>query len=87
MSLTVAPVVDASVKSGAVSGIVKPALPGAKVQLQRQRGTTWATVATAAPDGSGSFAVGAPLAPGSYRVRWAPGGGFVPGVSQLLAVT
>ena len=50
-------------KSGAVSGVVKPALPGAKVQLQRQRGTTWATVATAAPDGSGSFAVGAPLAP------------------------
>jgi stage II sporulation protein D len=86
VSLTVATVVDASLKAGAVSGMVKPALPGAKVQLQRQRAGAWATVATAAPDTGGSFALKAPLPAGSYRVRWAPGGGFVPGVSQLLAV-
>jgi hypothetical protein len=56
------------------------------VQLQRQRGTSWATVATAKPDSTGSFAVGTTVRPGSYRVRWAPGQGLAPGVSRLLAV-
>jgi stage II sporulation protein D len=85
-SLTVEPVVDASVTAGAVSGTVRPPLPGAAVQLQRQRGTSWATVATAKLDSTGSFAVGTSVRPGSYRVRWAPGRGLAPGVSRLLAV-
>ena len=85
-SLTVESVVDASVEAGAVSGTVRPPLPGATVQLQRQRGASWATVATATPDTSGSFAVPAAVGPGSYRVRWAPGRGLAPGVSRLLAV-
>jgi hypothetical protein len=78
--------VAASVNAGAVSGTVSPALPGAAVQLQRQDGASWATVATATPDTSGSFAVPSALRPGSYRVRWAPGRGLEPGVSHLLAV-
>jgi hypothetical protein len=69
-----------------VKGTVRPALPGASVQVQRQRGASWATVATATPDTTGSFAVSKPLGPGSYRVRWAPGRGLAPGISQLLAV-
>jgi stage II sporulation protein D len=86
VSLTVVPVVDASVAAGSVRGTVRPALSGASVQLQRQHGASWATVATATPDTTGSFAVSKPLGPGSYRVRWAPGRGLAPGVSQLLAV-
>ncbi len=82
----VEPVVDASVNAGAVSGTVRPPLLGAAVQLQRQSGATWATVATATPDASGSFAVAASIGPGSYRVRWAPGRGLAPGVSRMLAV-
>jgi stage II sporulation protein D len=86
VSLTVASVVDASVKAGAVSGTVRPPLPGASVQLQRLRGASWATVATVTPDTSGAFAVPSAIGPGSYRVRWAPGRGLAPGVSRLLEV-
>jgi stage II sporulation protein D len=86
VSLSVVPVVDASVDAGAVRGTIRPALPGASVQLQRQRGASWSTVAIATPDTTGSFAVSKLLGPGSYRVRWAPGRGLAPGVSQLLAV-
>jgi len=86
VKLAVAPVVAASVNAGAVSGTVRPALPGAAVQVQRRNGTSWATVATARPDTAGAFAVPTALGPGSYRVLWAPGRGLEPGVSQLLAV-
>jgi stage II sporulation protein D len=86
VSLSVVPVVDAAVKAGAVSGTIRPALAGASIQLQRQSGTSWATVATTRPDTSGAFALPASLGPGSYRVLWAPGRGLSPGVSQLLAV-
>ena len=87
VSVPVEPVVDASVIAGAVSGTVSPPLPGAAVQLQRQKGATWATVATATPDTTGAFAVAASITAGSYRVRWAPGRGLSPGVSRMLAVS
>ncbi len=87
INVPVEPVVDASVDAGAVSGTVRPPLPGAAVQLQRHNGASWATVATAKPDRAGAFAVGASIAPGSYRVRWAPGRGLLPGVSKIVAVS
>jgi SpoIID/LytB domain protein len=86
VAVAVEPVVKAAVAAGTVEGTVSPALAGAAVQLQRQSGTTWSTVATATTDTAGAFAVAGPLSPGSYRVRCAPGGGLSPGVSQLLAV-
>ena len=87
VSLTVAPVVDASVKAGAVSGTVRPPLPGAAVQLQRQRGTLVGDRRDRDARHRGLVRRPARRSrPGSYRVRWAPGGGLAPGVSQLLAV-
>ena len=84
VQVTVAPLVSASVGAGTVQGTVRPALAGASIQLQRQSGASWTTVATATLDGTGTFAVGAQLTPGSYRVRCAPGHGLSPGVSSVL---
>ena len=86
ITVPVQPVVTAAVAAGAVQGTVRPALPGTAVQLQRQTGATWSTVATATTDGGGAFALATSLGPGSYRVRFAPGGGLSPGVSPMLAV-
>jgi stage II sporulation protein D len=87
VTVPVEPVVEAAVASGAVAGTVRPPLAGAPVQLQRRSGASWSTVATATTDPSGSYAVSTSLAPGSYRVRFAPGGGLSPGVSPSLAVS
>jgi SpoIID/LytB domain protein len=87
VAVPVAPAVSASVGTGTVQGSVRPALAGAAVQLQRQSGTSWTTVATGTTDGAGSFAVSAQLSPGSYRVRCAPGHGLLPGVSQPILQT
>jgi stage II sporulation protein D len=84
VEVPVAPAVSATVGAGAVQGSVKPPVAGAAVQLQRQSGTSWTTVATAKTDVAGSFSVAAQLAPGSYRVRCAPGNGLSPGVSQPI---
>jgi stage II sporulation protein D len=84
VTVPVAPLVSASLSAGTVLGSVKPALPGASVQLQRQDGVGWKTVASGITDGGGSFAVTAQLSPGAYRVRCAPGHGLSPGVSQPL---
>jgi hypothetical protein len=43
-------------------------------------------VATGATDASGAFLITMPLAPGTYRVRCAPGAGLSPGVSATLLV-
>src|SRR5262249_50890339 len=45
VTVTVAPLVSASLSAGTVLGSVKPALAGASVQLQRQDGVGWTTVA------------------------------------------
>jgi SpoIID/LytB domain protein len=82
----VVPVVQAAVAPGAVQGSVQPALPGSPIQLQLQDGTGWTTVAAGTTDSAGSFALAGSLGPGSYRVRYAPGHGLSPGVSQALSV-
>jgi SpoIID/LytB domain protein len=87
LAVPVTPAVSASVAAGTVQGNVRPALAGAAVQVQRQSGTSWTTVATGTTDVAGSFAVTAQLSPGSYRVRCAPGHGLSPGVSQPILQT
>jgi hypothetical protein len=87
VQVPVAPLVSASLGTGTVQGTVRPALAGASVQLQRQSGVSWTTVATATLDGTGTFAVAAQLSPGSYRVRCAPGHGLSPGVSPPILQT
>jgi stage II sporulation protein D len=86
VSVTVESAVDAAIGGGAVQGTVKPPVSGASVQVQRQHGSAWRTVASGRTDATGAFALAASLAPGSYRVRCAPGKGLAPGVSPLLAV-
>ena len=87
VEVPVAPLVSASIGAGAVQGTVRPALAGASVQLQRQSGASWTTVATGTTDVTGTFSVAAQLSPGSYRVRCAPGHGLSPGVSQPILQT
>jgi stage II sporulation protein D len=87
LNVAVAPLVSASLGAGMVQGSMKPALSGAEVQIQRQDGVGWTTVATGTTDVSGAFAVSAALSPGAYRVRCAPGRGLSPGVSQPVLQT
>jgi hypothetical protein len=86
VNVAVKPLVQATVAAGAVQGTVKPAFAGAPVQIQLRDAGSWTTIATGTTDSAGSFAVSAPLAPGSYRVRSAPGHGLSPGVSLPLPV-
>ena len=83
LRLTVAPVVKLLAGN---TGTVKPAVPGATVDVQQQVGRTWQTVMSVPVDASGRFAAGT-LPPGTYRARYAPGGGLVAGASVPLAVT
>jgi hypothetical protein len=69
-----------------VSGLVKPLLPGAAVQLQRQAGTAWTTVARTTVGSDGSFGASVNLAPGAYRARVVAGKGFAVGLSAILQV-
>ena len=87
VTVPVVPLVSASLGAGTVDGTVQPALAGASVQLQRQSGLSWTTVATGKTAAGGAFSVAAQLSPGSYRVRCAPGHGLSPGVSQPILQT
>jgi hypothetical protein len=84
LKVPVAPAVSASVAAGVVQGSTRPPFLGAAVQLQRQDGVGWTTVATGTTDVSGAFTVSAALSPGAYRVRCAPGHGLSPGVSRSI---
>jgi hypothetical protein len=69
-----------------LEGYEKPALPGTTVQIQRLTGKTWTKVTTATVDGAGTFEATLQLQPGSYRARFAPGHGLVPGTTPVLEV-
>jgi stage II sporulation protein D len=85
--VAVAPVVRMTAPApNALQGTVAPLLPGARVQLQRQDGTAWTTVATAAVDQAGAFAASLQLVPGTYRARVLPVRGFAAGTSRVLNV-
>ena len=76
------PVADATL----IAGTTRPAVVGAKVQVQRQVGTTWRTVATTRVDAAGAFEARLELTPGSYRARVAPARGLAAGTSPPLRV-
>jgi stage II sporulation protein D len=86
ITVPVAPLVRAAAAPGTVTGTIRPAIAGAAVQVQRQDGTLWTTVATTTTDLAGAFTVVQELEPGVYRVRCAPGHGLAPGVSPPLQV-
>jgi stage II sporulation protein D len=67
-------------------GVVRPLLPGARVEIQRLGGVSWTTVARTTVDEEGRFVVAVLLEPGSYRARVSPGRGLVPGTSAVVDV-
>ena len=86
--LSVAPSVRLSAGNDrtSVSGLVKPLLPDAPVQVQRQAAGGWKTVAATTVSASGAFAASVNLTPGTYRARVVAGKGFAAGVSPVLTV-
>jgi hypothetical protein len=87
--LSVAPSVRLTASSDrtAVTGLVKPLLPGAAVQVQRQGNAgTWTTVATTNVTADGAFEASLDLSPGTYRARVVAGKGFAAGLSPVLTV-
>jgi len=84
--ISVAPRVEATLSASGVTGRIRPAVAAAAVQLQQQSGTAWTTLSSALTDAGGTWGFPGALAPGAYRVRSAPGGGLVPGVSPTVVV-
>jgi stage II sporulation protein D len=86
--LAVAPSVQLSAAANrtAVTGLVKPLLPGASVQVQRQAGSVWTTVARTTVGSDGSFRASVNLTPGTYRARVVAGKGFAVGLSAILQI-
>jgi stage II sporulation protein D len=68
-------------------GTTRPVVAGGSVELQRLDGVVWTPVAQATVDAQGGFAATFDLVPGTYRARYAPGGGLVAGLSPQLVVS
>jgi SpoIID/LytB domain protein len=85
----VAPLVkfDPDFRPDALAGVVKPALAGASVAIQRLDGTAWRTVTRTRVDADGAFTVALNLVSGTYRARASVGHGFAPGATAPLKVT
>ncbi|MEO5576498.1 MAG: SpoIID/LytB domain-containing protein [Gaiellaceae bacterium] len=66
-----------------VSGIVRPLVPGATVEVQLESEGTWATVAETTTGLEGEYML-AVEQPGRYRVRIAPARGFAEGLSGRI---
>ncbi len=71
---------------GVLTGTVRPRLPGALVRIERQRGSGWALVDEVIADRAGAFRAEIDLISGTYRARVAAAGGYVEGISPVLAV-
>jgi stage II sporulation protein D len=69
-----------------VSGIARPVLPGATVQVQRLGTSGWATVAQTKIGSDGSYQATVQLSPGNYRARVVAGRGFAIGLSKTVTV-
>jgi stage II sporulation protein D len=68
-------------------GYMRPLLPGTAVAIQRQNGSTWATVAHATIAADGTFAAKLQLVDGTYRAQVTPGHGLVTGTTPILQVS
>lgn len=86
--LSVAPFVriTASADRFSLSGLAKPLLPNAVVQVQRQTAGVWTTVARATIDEDGTFSADLDVTPGAYRARVIAGKGFAIGLSKVITV-
>jgi SpoIID/LytB domain protein len=68
-----------------LAGLVRPAVAGARVAIQRLVRDRWVTVATTRTGAAGEFSVTVPLQPGAYRgLALVPG--FVTGVTPAVRV-
>ncbi|MBD0347965.1 MAG: SpoIID/LytB domain-containing protein [Thermoleophilia bacterium] len=85
----VAPVVRIAAAQGrtALRGVVKPAIPGSRVQVQRLNAFTWKTIATATADQAGRWQAAVNLRPGTYRARVPAGPIFAAATSSVLTVS
>jgi stage II sporulation protein D len=88
LRIAVAPLVRFYPARAATSlrGLVRPVLPDAAVEIQRDVGSGWRLAARAKVDQRGDFQAALRLTPGSYRARVVAGRGFVPGTSKVLKV-
>ena len=68
-------------------GVVRPLVPGARVEIQRLGGVSWSTVERTTVNEEGKFVLAVFLEPGSYRARVSPGRGLVPGTSATLELS
>ena len=85
--ITVAARVSTVVTQAGVQGTLRPAAPGAPVQLQqRSDAGGWTTLSATAADASSAWSFDGSLAAGTYRVRAAPGHGVAAGVSAAFTV-
>ena len=85
--ITVTARVAATVTPTGIQGTLRPVAPGALVQLQqRHDDKTWTTLSTTTADQASGWSFGGAPAPGTYRVRGAPGHGVAAGLSVLLTV-
>jgi stage II sporulation protein D len=86
--LSVAPFVRIAVSNDRMSmtGLARPLLPNAPVQVQRLEGSTWTTVVRTTIGSDGTFIGDVELTPGTYRARVVAGKGFAIGLSKVLKV-
>ena len=86
--LSVAPFVRITPSSDRLSltGLARPLLPGATVQLQRQSAGSWTTVTRTTVNADGTFSGDVEITPGAYRARVVAGKGFAVGLSKVLTV-
>jgi stage II sporulation protein D len=86
--LAVAPFVRFTAGSDgvSVSGLARPVLPGANVQVQRLGANGWVTVAQTKIGSDGTYQATVQLTPGDYRARVIAGRGFAIGLSKTVTV-
>jgi hypothetical protein len=86
--LSVAPFVRIAAAADrlSVTGLVRPRLPNASVQVQRLMGGTWTTIARTTVGSDSTFSGDVEVTPGTYRARVVPAKGFAIGLSKVLTV-
>jgi SpoIID/LytB domain protein len=72
---------------GALTGTVRPRLPGAPVFIERKEGSAWIPAAEAIVEDTGVFRAVFAVVPGSYRARVAATDGYAAGVAPALTVS
>jgi len=72
-----------------IGGSVKPKLPGARIAIERRKGSAWVPVGETAVGAAGGFQLelDAPVPAGSYRARSDAVAGFVAATSPTMQVT